>query len=129
MDSKAKARKVKRKSRGAVPRQGRILLPLLSVLKSVKPEQRQILMAHLDDKTRDRLYETIAQVLKSEQVPLAKRVFLKSKLSDYKTELRYLTTPGKSGREKKRKLAQVGGSPMNYVLQTAIPLLLNLFPK
>lgn len=107
----------------------KVLLPLLHVLKSVKPEQRQILLAHLDDDTRDLLYGTITEVLRSSKVPFRKRLFLKSKLEPYKRDLRYLSNPQKSKIEKRKKLSQMGAGPMQLILRTAIPLLLNLFPK
>ena len=106
-----------------------VLLPLLNALRSVEPKQRIILMAHFDDKTRDAIYETIAHVLKSEKVPFAKRLFLKSKLTPYKSQLRILANKKKGSLQKKKKLAQIGGGPMSHVLSTAVPLLLNLFSK
>lgn len=110
-------------------RHKKVLLPLLDVLKSVKPEQRVILLAHLDDKTRDLLYQTIQRVLTSDRVPFRKRLFLKSKLSDHKHDLRFLADRRKSVGAKKRKLAQMGAGPMSYILKAAIPLLLNVFTK
>ena len=107
----------------------RVLLPLLQVLKEVRPDQRVILMAHFDDKTRDSLYETITNVLRSEKVPFDKRLFLKSKLASYKSDLRYLSNKSKSPTQKRRKLSQIGGGPMSHVLKLAIPLLLNLYAK
>jgi hypothetical protein len=111
-------------------RKKRVLLPLLQVLKSMKPEYRVIILSHLDDETRDSLYETITDVLNSDRVPFRRRLYLKSKLSPYKDHLRYLADRNKnSGYGKKKRLAQVGGGPMSHVLKTAIPLLLNIFPK
>lgn len=110
-------------------RQKKVLLPLLEVLKTVKPDQRVILLAHLDDKTRDLLYQTIQRVLTSDRIPFRKRLFLKSKLNNYKHDLRYLADQRKSPGAKKRKLAQVGAGPMTYILRAAIPLLLNVFGK
>lgn len=104
-----------------------VLLPLLNALQTVKPEQRVILMAHFDDKTRDAIYETITHVLKSEKVPFAKRLFLKAKLSPYKNELRFLADKKKGAVKKREKLAQIGGGPMSHVLKAAVPLLLNIF--
>lgn len=95
----------------------------------MKPEHRMIMLAHLDDKTRDGIYETITHVLKSDAVPFRKRLFLKSKLAPHKKELRYLADRKKGPVQKRRKLAQIGGGPMTHVLKTAIPLLLNIFSK
>ncbi len=104
-------------------------MPLLHVLRSLKPEKRVILLAHLDDGTRDRLYETISHVLRSDKVPFAKRLFLKSKLGPFKKDLRYLADTRRTSTQKKRRLAQIGGGPMTHVLGTAISLLLNLYSK
>lgn len=112
-----------------IGKQSRVLLPLLEVLKSVKPEQRVIILAHLDDPTRDVLYKTIGRVLKSSKLPISKRLFLKSKLAPFKTELRELVDDRKSSRQKKKRLTQMGAGPMSYVLRAAIPLILNTFPK
>jgi hypothetical protein len=107
----------------------KVLLPLLQVLKSLTSEQRTIVLAHLDDKTRDFIYETITTVLRSEKLPFRKRAALKEKLSPYKNDLRYISDKKKSRAQKKNRLTQLGGGPMAHVLKTAIPMLLNLFPK
>ena len=106
-----------------------VMLPLLHVLKSLKPEHRVILLAHLDDVTRDGLYEAIDTVLRSDRLPFRKRLFLKSKLAPYKEQLRYLADRKRSSREKRKRLPQIGGGPMSYVLKEAIPLMLSIFPK
>ena len=105
------------------------MLPLLHVLRTIRPEQRVILLAHFDDQTRDALYATIGQVLKSNKVPIRNRLLLKAKLFAHKDKLRYLADKKKTSTSKRRKLAQIGGSPMKYILKTAIPLLLNLFTE
>lgn len=111
------------------PKRSKVVLPLLHVLKSIKPEQRQIILAHLDDSARDALYQTIGEVLRSDRVPFAKRLFLKSKLGPHRNDFRYLASPNKSATQKRKKLAQIGAGPMTHLLRTAIPLLMNLFPK
>lgn len=110
-------------------KQNRVLLPLLEVLKSVKPDQRVIILAHLDDQTRDLLYKTIYKVINSDKIPFAKRRFLNSKLTPFKNELRDLGDANKTLFQKKKRLIQVGGGPMSYVLRAAIPLILDTFPK
>ena len=107
--------------------QKKVLLPLLSLLKGMRSSQRVILLSHLDDKTRDALYQTINSVLKSEAVPARKRMFLRSKLLPFKADLRYLASRRKTSSQKKKKLTQMGGAPLGYILATAIPLLLNLY--
>lgn len=109
--------------------QWKILLPLLNVLRTVKPEQRTILLAHMDDKTREYLYQTISHVLRSQDVPMNKRIFLRNKLDPYKNDLRILMSKKASKKKKQHHLAQIGAGPMSYVLKEAIPLLLQLFPS
>ena len=108
-------------------KQKKVLLPLLAILKSMKPTDRVILMSHLDDVSRDALYETINKVLTSTSVPPSKRRYLKTKLMPFKSDLRFLADRRKSTTSKKKKLTQMGGAPMGVVLRTAVPLLLNLY--
>ena len=84
-------------------------------------------MSHLDDVSRDALYETINKVLTSNSVPLRKRQYLKSKLMPFKNDLRFLADRRKSSTFKKKKLTQMGGAPMGVLLRTAVPLMLNLY--
>lgn len=105
------------------------LVPLLNALKCVNSKDRIILLAHLDDKTRDDLYLTITSVLRSNKLPIETKLALKKKLHPHKDSLRCLITKGESKDIKKKKLAQIGGSPMKILLNTAVPLMLGLFPK
>ena len=68
------------------------LIPLLQALQSVKPEYRVVFLAHLDDESRDQIYQTIDHVLRSDSVPFRKRLFLKSKLGEHRQDLRYLAS-------------------------------------
>jgi hypothetical protein len=107
----------------------KVVLPLLHVLKSIRPDHRVIILAHLDDRARDALYESIMRVLSSKTIPLRRRRALKSKLQPYKNHLRYLADATRSGVLKKKRLVQIGGGPMTHLLREAVPLLLNLFPR
>jgi len=110
--------------------QKKVILPLLGVLKNLKAADRIIILAHLDDLSRDSLYETINRVLsQSSPLPSSKKKLLKKKLWTHRDDLRYLTSQKKSKREKKRRLVHMGGNPLGYVLKTAVPLLLNLYGK
>ncbi len=106
-----------------------IILPLLNALKTMKPDDRVIVMAHLDDKTRDAIYSTIDSVLRSKKVSTVERKLLAQRLAPHKDTFRYLINSKKGAVGKKRKLSQIGGAPFNYVLKTAIPLLMDIFPK
>lgn len=105
----------------------KVILPLLHILKSLKPDQRIIVLAHLDDKTRDILYQTIVWVLRGKKLPHGSRQYLRSKLKSFQKEFRYLGDAGKTERSKKKKLMQIGGGPLKHVLSLAVPLLLDTF--
>lgn len=105
------------------------LIPLLNVLKTLKSSDRIIILAHLDEETRDALYLTIASVLRSNKVPIEAKLKLKKKLSPHKKTLRHLICETSSEQSKKKKLTQLGGGPMKLLIDTALPLMLDLFPK
>ena len=105
------------------------VIPLLNVLKSMNSTDRIIILAHLDDKTRDDLYLTIDSVLKSEKVPIQAKLNLHKKLHHHKGHLKQLTNKTISKQTKKKKLIQIGGNPLKIILNVALPLMLDLFPK
>lgn len=108
-----------------------IFVPLIQVLRHVSPDHRVILLDHFDDWTRDGLVQTIRQVLSGKKVPERQRLYLKTQLSPYKDDFRSLINPSgrQTSKSKKKALAQVGGKPMDCILNAAIPLLLETFPK
>lgn len=108
-------------------RKQRELLPLLDVLRRVKPSQRVILLSHMSDATKDDIYATVADLLQGRRMPARKRRALKAKLLPFKDQLRFLADGTKSPSQKSKVLVQVGAGPMSVVLKTAVPLLLNLF--
>ncbi len=105
------------------------LIPLLHVLKSLKSSDRVIILAHLDDHTRDAIYKTVSKVLKSKKVPIQNRIHLRDNLCSFKSDFRYLMSKDSSPIQKKRKLTQLGGNPLSLILDTALPLMLDLFPR
>lgn len=109
----------KRKLQG----QMRELLPMLQVLKSMKADDRIILMSHLNDRAKDALYKTITHLLVSDTLPNNKKKLLHKKVGP-------LLQGGKRSLSASRKaVVQFGGAPMNYVLRTAVPLYLGLFAQ
>lgn len=104
----------------------REILPFLQTFKDLKASQRGIMLAHLDDKSCETLYETVSNVLKNPMVTAAQRKKLKKVLLPHKHCLRSLTTRSGSARSKRKKLQKIGGFPFAAILGTAIPLLLNL---
>lgn len=105
----------------------RKLLPMLQVLKYMKPSDRIIVLSHMDDNTKDDLYKTITHVLTSDMVPPRKRKHLTDKLAPYKKILHYLRSPTASAISKRKKVVQLGGDPLTYVLKAAVPMFVNLF--
>ena len=114
---------------GSATRRRDVALPLLYALKTMRPEQRVIVLAHLDDVSKDLLYQTINKVLSSEELPFRRRLQLRDKLRPYRSQLRYLADGKKTPQQKRERLTQIGGGPMGHVLKEALPLLLHLFPK
>ena len=110
-------------------RNAQVLLPLLNILMGLPSEKRIILLNHLDESTKDGIYKCIRSVLHSDEVSLRRRLFLKTKLQPYKSHLRYLARSSKNSSKvlKTRRLTQIGGGPMEVILRTAVPMLLNIF--
>ncbi len=106
-----------------------VYLPLYNALRKMKPDERVIVMSHFDDRTRDAIYRTVTEVLRSRSLAPQRRRNLARKLEAYKNEFRYLMDKRKGAVGKKRRLAQVGGAPMTSVLSTAVSMLSELFPK
>lgn len=111
------------------------LIPLLQVLRTLKPEQRVILLGHLDDVTRDGLYKTIAKVLNTKKLTPAQRRALHQHLAPYRGQLRVLVRARQRRRgsvdtpARRRCLAQVGaGGGLPILLKYGIPLLLSVLP-
>ena len=124
--SKLRREKFRKVQQRTASRPGR-WLPFLHVLNSMKPEHRIILFEHLDDVSRDRIYHLVTRVLTSTKVPMRKRMFLKSKLSDDKDTLRTVMNPKKSTARKAAALCSIGGGTMTHVLRAALPMVMNLY--
>ncbi len=110
-------------------RQIRQLLPLLQVLKSMKPADRIIMMSHLSNEAKDVLFKTVTHVMSSNNLSGGRRRLLKSKLAPYKNILTYFTSSRSTPAGRRKRVVQLGGSPMNYILGAALPLFVNLFAK
>ncbi len=110
-------------------RKTRQVLPLLEVLRKMKPAHRVIVLAHLNDATRDDIYATVAKVLTSRSISESEKVRLRRKLGPHKQLLRYLADGNKRKNKRKKKdvLMQVGAGPMGHVLSAAVPMMLDLF--
>lgn len=104
----------------------REILPFLQTFKDLRPAQRSIMLAHLDDKSCEILYEAVSNVLRNPTVSAAQRKRLRKVLQPHKHCLRSLISRSGSSANKRRKLQKIGGFPFSAILSTAIPLLLNL---
>ena len=104
-----------------------IILPLLSVLKEMRADQRIIVLQHFDDATRDALYEVIEHALCDSRLPARRRARLRAKLMPHKHEWRYVLDRSRPPAMRKRKLLQLGGGPLSYILKAAVPFLLDIF--
>lgn len=105
----------------------RDLLPMLQVLKSIKPDDRIILLNHFNDEAKDNIYKTINHVLNSDVVRGGRKKRLRNKLAPYRKSLEYLSSPRSTVQGRRRRVVQLGGHPLSYVLSTALPMFVNLF--
>ena len=95
----------------------------LKTLKSLPKEKRNLLIPYLSDDGCATIYECVTNILHNKNIKNRKK--LKSKLSDYKNDLRYLGNSNISNSSKKRRLNSKGGAILPLILTTAIPLLMD----
>lgn len=106
------------------------VLPLLDTIKNIRPKQRVVLFSHMDDETRDMIYQSLTHLLTSQKVPVKTRLMLKKKLNPFRKSFQLLMDKKKSPKFKQKVLLQMGGAPsMSYALRQAIPALLDMFKK
>ena len=89
----------------------------------MKPSHRKIIIAHLDNDSLDCICEAITNILHNPNLTPHQLNKLRKQLSPYKNSLRYLSK--KNRKNKKKKLIEIGGNPLTYILSAAIPLLIN----
>jgi hypothetical protein len=104
----------------------RAMLPFLQVLKDLSPNQRAIILAHIDEASCETIYETVSNVLKNRSVSDTDARKLRKILAPHKGCLRSLASKRLSSTQKRRKLYTIGGLPLGTILGVGIPLLLNL---
>jgi len=116
--------------RGRKKLSGQKLLPILKMLKNVKPvSARKELLKHFDDETSEGLYEMIHNVLYSNKLTEGRKNKLRKALTPYKSNLKYIAREKGSGSVKKQKMAEMGAFPFTAILSAAIPLLTSLLFK
>ena len=109
-------------------KQRKTILPLLNVLETLSGDDRVIVLAHLDDCSRNALTSLISMVIRSKHTHDIERALLRQELAPYKKDVRYLIdTKFKNKKKKKEHLVKIGGGPLRTILQTGIPILLKLF--
>lgn len=104
------------------------ILPLLSILRSIRPEQRIILLSHFDLKTKDAICSAISFTLSTEKLSKQKKRRMVKKLEPHMREILPIIRQTPVAARRKR-LMQVGAGPMKHILNATIPLLLDVFPK
>jgi hypothetical protein len=109
-------------------KQRNTILPLLNVLEELDFNHRTIVLAHLDDCSRDALITLISIVIRSKHVQDVEQELLRQELAPYKKNIGYLVNNKFKNKKKKREnLVKIGGGPLSTILQTGIPILLRLF--
>ncbi len=93
----------------------------------MKAEHRIVILSHLDDRARDQLCECIHEILYSSRVASRKRLRTALKLIGHSHDLRSVADSSKTRAHRKKKLVQIGGSPMSVLLNAAIPHLAEIF--
>lgn len=102
------------------------LLPFLQTMKEMRPAHRTIMLNHLDDESAENICEAAANVLRNDNLTQKQKTRLRRYLNPHKSTLRYITKKQVSIKNKKKKLSQIGGNPLSFILSTAIPLLLSV---
>ena len=106
----------------------REILPLLGVLKSLPSPQRVIVLAHLDNKTRDKVYECVHLTLQDRSaLPHESKNRLRRRLWKEREDWRCLSCKRSPKALKRQKLLQLGGAPMGFLLKSMVPLMLRLY--
>jgi hypothetical protein len=124
MAKKVMSPKTKMSQRGT--KRLRTILPFLQTMKELKPAQRGIMLAHLDDNSCQILCEAAANVLTNPRIT-KQRKKLREALLPHKKILRTLaTTNGRNVGFKRKTLYKLGANPLGYILSAAVPLLLDL---
>ena len=105
------------------------LLPLYLLLKQLPSKKRTELLQYLDEESAESLYEAVHNILTNPIIGPTQRRRLYRVLKPHKVTLRYLGDKRKSKKQKRQKLAQIGGNPLALILSTAIPILTEILMK
>lgn len=103
-------------------------IPMLEILKELKPYQRQIIIEHLDDGACESLQECLTTVLKKGQNSTYKKKISKC-INENRKTFEHILAVKKNKKNQRKLLARVGGNPLGFILSAAVPLLLDLVLK
>lgn len=100
-------------------------LPLLKILKDLPDDHRKIVIDHLDEKACESVADCIIRVLRSGK-KLKDNKSLKEFILQNEGQIKDIVTQrGGSFAKKRRSLARFGGGPLGFVMQFAIPLIID----
>ena len=102
-------------------------IPLLHVLRKLPPDDRQIILSHLDHKSCGQIENCLSKVLRQKKKMNAKtREALSACMRNHSKDFETFFT-ARSAKTKIRALTRVGGNPLALLLRVGLPLLISLF--
>lgn len=108
-------------------------LPLLSVLRKLGQDERQIVVDHLDKNACNTLQFCLSKVLKEGKKSKKTAKLMTKLVRENKKNFETILGLGKkkklSHKQKRLALAKIGGNPLALILSTAVPLLLNMLRR
>ena len=102
-------------------------IPFLNVIKDLTPDQRIIILSHLDSKSAKTIIQCIKKVLRGRGLKNSQREDLKNRLLPQKDLLRKIVSEKKL-KQKQKHLPKIGGS-LGLILGTLIPILIDFARK
>lgn len=104
-------------------------IPLLHILMKLSPEERQIIISHLNDSTCAQIELCMAKVLRGrKKINLSAQEELKNCVKENQSKLNKLFA-ARSSAGKRKALTQVGGKLYATLFGAGLPLLLNTLKK
>lgn len=98
---------------------------LLSLMKRLKPNEREQILHHLSDKAVDILSECVYNIVKGNKLNEKQYKRLKKKLYARKHNLRLISNNNITASRRRKALSQEGGA-LGTILATAIPIITSL---
>lgn len=101
---------------------------LVSILRKLSPQDRNLIIDHLNDHSCEFIYECIYNGITNPNISKKSKKLLRDRLQNDKTKLRYLARPGGNSKRKRKILTQVGGF-LPFILGAVLPILTSLLQK